>query len=155
MSVRQSPAVTPTHMHIATDCPSPGTVIVAVAGEVDMATSPALHAGILAALNDHAPAVVDIDLSACTFLDCSGLSVLVAAHATAQASGCQMWARYPQGIVRRVLELTELLGMFTAPGDTAPDDTAAKTAIGEYVASPSLVAGVGRSDRPLMAATAA
>jgi anti-sigma B factor antagonist len=123
MSVRPSPAVTPTHMHLVTGFAAPGTVIVAVIGEVDMATAPALQAGLLAALNDHAPAVVDIDLSACTFLDCSGISVLVSAHATAQASGCQMWARYPQRTVRLVLEVTGLLGMFTAP-----DDTAAKTA---------------------------
>jgi hypothetical protein len=58
--------------------------------------------------------------------------VLVAAHATAQASGCQMWARYPQRLVRLVLEVTELLDVLTAP-----DDTTAKMAGGEHAAGPA------------------
>jgi anti-anti-sigma factor len=132
MSVHTSPVPVLAHMQVATRCASPGTVVVAVAGEVDMATAPALHAALLAALANYAPAVVDVDLSACTFLDCSGITVLVAAHATAQASGCHMWARYPQRLVRLVLEVTELLDVFTAP-----DDTTAKMAAGQDAAGPA------------------
>jgi anti-anti-sigma factor len=105
MSARTSPVPTLAHLHVETHCVSPGTVVVAVAGEVDMATAPALHAALVDALTTYTPTVVDVDLSACTFLDCSGIRVLVAAHATAQASGCQMWARYPQRLVRMVLVL--------------------------------------------------
>lgn len=118
MNAHPSPAPVLAHMQVATRSASPGTVVVAVAGEVDMATAPALHAALLAALADHAPAVVDVDLSACTFLDCSGITVLGAAYATAQASGCQMWARYPQRLVRLVLEVTDLLDVLTAPDGT-------------------------------------
>jgi anti-sigma B factor antagonist len=141
MSVHISSGAMAANMRSATRCASPETVIVAVTGEVDLATAPALHNELLAALNDHAPAVVDIDLSACTFLDCSGISVLVSAHATAQASGCQMWAKYPQGIVRLVLEMTGLLDVLTAPYDTA-----VKTATGDLSSSVDDIAvhGVGQ-----------
>jgi anti-anti-sigma factor len=141
MSNHTSPAPTLANMHIATSCVSPGMVIVVVTGEVDMATAPALHAALLDALNDHAPAVVDLNLSACTFLDCSGIRVLVSAHATAQARGCQMWARYPQRIVRLVLEMTGLLDVFTAP-----DDTTAKTAGVERSADPASLPGSAETD---------
>jgi anti-anti-sigma factor len=60
----------------------------AVAGQVDLAIAPALHAALIDALTDRAPTDVHLDLSECTFLDCAGIGVLVAAHATAQASGC-------------------------------------------------------------------
>lgn len=130
MSTHTSPDLSLAHMHVETRCASPGTVVVAVAGEVDMATAPALHAALLAALADHAPTVVHIDLSACTFLDCSGVRVLVAAHATAQAGGHQMWARYPRHLVRRVLAVTGLLDVFTAPNDTTTQNAGGEDATG-------------------------
>jgi anti-anti-sigma factor len=88
---------------------------VAVTGEIDMDTAPALHAALLRALTAHTPTVLNVDLSACTFLDCAGIRVLLAARATAHATDTQMWTRHPQRLVRRVLELTDLLDMFTAP----------------------------------------
>lgn len=119
LPVHTAPVATPTPLHLSTRHTSLGTVVVAVAGEVDMATAPALYAALTDALATHRPAVLDVDLSACTFLDCSGIRVLLAAHATAQAGGCRMWARYPQRLVRLVLEVTNLLDMFTAPDDAA------------------------------------
>lgn len=132
MSAHTSPVPTLAHMHVEARCASPGTVVVAVAGEVDMATAPALHAALLDALTTYTPTVVHIDLSACTFLDCSGIRVLVAARATAQASGCQMWARYPQRLVRMVLEVTGLLDVFTAPNDATAQNTG-----GDHAAGPA------------------
>jgi anti-anti-sigma factor len=124
-------------MHVETRCASPGTVVVAVAGEVDMATASALHAALVDALTTYPSTVVDIDLSQCTFLDCSGIRVLVAARVTAQASGRQMWARYPQRLVRTVLELTGLLDVFTAPNDTTAQNAASEDGLGP--ASPRTV----------------
>lgn len=117
MSIHTSPAPVLAHLHVQTRSLSPHRVVVAVAGEVDLATAPVLQTALADALATYTPAVIDVDLSACTFLDCSGITVLVAAHAAAQARGCQMWARYPQRLVRLVLEVTELLDMFTAPSD--------------------------------------
>jgi anti-anti-sigma regulatory factor len=46
-------------------------------------------------------------------MDCSGIRMLVAAHATAQLIGCQMWARHPQRLVHLMLEVTEVLDQLT------------------------------------------
>lgn len=56
-----------------------GTSTVAVSGEVDVATSPALRAVLLDPEQCPGPELV-LDLRAVTFLDSSGLSVLVATH---------------------------------------------------------------------------
>lgn len=114
-----SPVTELPYLHLTTRRTASGTVLVAVRGEIDMATGPVLHAALLDALGTHSPVIIDVDLSACTFLDASGLRVLVAAHTAAQAAGCQMWARYPRRLVRRVLEVTQLLAMFTAANDPA------------------------------------
>ncbi|HEX6683271.1 MAG TPA: STAS domain-containing protein [Candidatus Limnocylindrales bacterium] len=113
----KSSTATNTQLRLAICCPVPGTAAVAVAGEVDIATAPTLYAALLDALNSHTPVVLDVDLSACTFLDCSGIRVLLAAHATAQTRGCHMWIRHPRRLVRLVLEVTGLLSRFTAPYD--------------------------------------
>ncbi|GHJ45848.1 hypothetical protein Cs7R123_31900 [Catellatospora sp. TT07R-123] len=115
MSQHTSPVTALAQAHLTTRRRASGTVVVTVSGEIDMATAPALQHALLDALTTHTPAVIDVDLAACTFLDASGLRVLVAAHTTAQAAGCQMWARYPQRLVRMVLEVTDLLDMFTDP----------------------------------------
>lgn len=130
MSVHISPATTPSHMQLETRCAAPGTVIVTVAGEVDMATAPALYTALVTALSDHAPTVIDIDLSACTFLDCSGIRALVSARATATAGSCQMWARNPQRLVRRVLEVTGLLDVLTAPDEATTRNVDGEDATG-------------------------
>lgn len=127
MSIPTSPATALASIHLQTRYGSSGTVVVAVAGEVDMATAPDLHTALLNALVVYRPAVIEVDLSACTFLDCSGLRALIGAHTAAQASGCPIWIRHPQRFVRLVLEVTRMLDMFTAPDD-GPDDKARQTA---------------------------
>lgn len=133
MSIPTAPVSAPASFHLQSRSRHTGTVVVAVAGEIDMATAPDLHAVILDALAVHRPAVIDVDLSACTFLDCSGIRVLLAAHTTAQASGCQIWVRHPRRFVRLVLDVTGLLNMFTAPDD-GPDDVAGQPASGHDAA---------------------
>lgn len=108
-------------LRLRTYYPSPGTAAAAVAGEVNLATAPALHAALLDALNTHSPVILDADLSAWTFLACAGLTVLVRAHATTRVAGCQTWASHPRGPVRRVLEITGLLDVFTAPRDASSE----------------------------------
>lgn len=137
MSQYKSPVAAVTQLNLTTNCPSPGRVVVALAGEVDMATAPALHYALLEALITHTPVVLDVDLSACTFLDCSGIRVLVAVHATGQAAGCQVWARYPQRLVRLVLEVTKLLSRFTEPPAMTADATAVR---GETDSTPAVPA---------------
>jgi len=117
MSTTLSPVTALTQLHIDTSWPSPATALVAVVGEVDLATAHELHDRLLQVLRAHAPAVLDVDLAGVSFLDCTGISALVAVRHAAVDAGRQMRVTHPQPIVRRVLEVTGLLGVFTAPID--------------------------------------
>lgn len=94
-------------------------VRVAVAGEVDLATGPHLRKVCLQALAEHRPAVLDICLADVTFLDCSGMSVLVAVRTAARQMGCVTWISDPQPQVARVLEMADLLRALTSPAEPA------------------------------------
>ncbi|WP_433303696.1 STAS domain-containing protein [Actinoplanes sp. CA-030573] len=54
---------------------------------------------------------IDIDMSAVTFLDSSGIGVLVAAHRAAAARGARLALREPAAMVRMVLEIAHLDGI--------------------------------------------
>lgn len=110
-----SPATTSAQLHIDTSHPSPATARVAVAGEVDLATTPALRERLLRVLRDQRPDLLDVDLAGVTFLDCTGIGALVAVRNAALHAGAQLRVSNPQPIVRWVLEVTGLLGVVTAP----------------------------------------
>jgi anti-anti-sigma factor len=107
----------PTQLHIDTTYPSPATARVAVAGEIDLATAAVLRDRLLSVLRDEAPTMLGVDLAGVTFLDCNGINALVAVRNAAVRTGRQMRVTHPQPIVRRVLDLTGLLDVFTAPID--------------------------------------
>jgi anti-anti-sigma factor len=114
MSTTHSPVTALTPLHIATMISSPpGTARVAVAGEVDLATAPEFRERLLGVLHTQAPAVLDIDLTGVTFLDCTGIGALVVVHNAAVHAGCLVRVCHPQPIVRRVLEVTGLLDVLT------------------------------------------
>lgn len=96
--------------------PSEDGVTVKVAGEIDVATSPALRQELHSALDAGAPRVV-IDLSETTFIDSSGLGVLVGAlkrRREADGDGDQpLVLRGLQDPVRKVFEITGLSTLFT------------------------------------------
>ena len=102
-----------------------GTVIT-VAGEVDISTSPALRDACLEAVNDGAGAV-GLDLEGVTFLDSSGISVLVQARQRLVSMGRTLELRAVSRPVRRVLEVSGLgptLGLESGgleSGGLAPD----------------------------------
>jgi anti-anti-sigma factor len=110
-----SPVTGLAQLHIDISYPSAVTARVAVAGEVDLATTPVLRERLLRVLRDHRPDLLDVDLAGVTFLDCTGLGALVAVRNAAIRAGGQMRVSHPQPIVRRVLKVTGLLGVFTAP----------------------------------------
>jgi anti-anti-sigma factor len=117
MSTTLSPVTALPQLHIDTSWSSPVVVRVAVVGEVDLATAHLLRDQMLGVLHEQAPAVLDVDLAGVTFLDCTGISALVAVRNAAVRSGRQMRVSHPQPIVRRVLDVTGLLGILTAPID--------------------------------------
>jgi anti-sigma B factor antagonist len=108
-----SPAVAP--LSIVTIRPSPDTVQVHIAGEIDLATAGQLRVALRAVVAAAAPSTeVRVDLSGVTFLDAIGIGVLVTASAAARDAGVDFAAHSPQGIVKRIIELlgvVELLGI--------------------------------------------
>ena len=87
---------------------SNGSSVVAIAGEIDLATAPA----IANVLNDFAQESVIVDLSAVTFIDSSGLAVLSDAHSRIRRSGGRLAIDCAQPSVRRVFEITSLSALF-------------------------------------------
>jgi anti-anti-sigma factor len=105
----------PVPLRIEVSFPSPGSVRMAVAGEIDLATAPTLGMRLLTVMDAHHPVVIDVDLAEVGFLDCSGIGALVTVRNAAEKSGCQVWVSHPQPLVATVLEVLGLLTVFTAP----------------------------------------
>ena len=87
------------------------TVIIAVRGDVDLATAPALRAECEAAV-ERKPEVVRVDLSELTFLDSSGISVLVKTHQDLDAQGATLVLHRVDDRTRRVLDVAGLADFF-------------------------------------------
>jgi anti-sigma B factor antagonist len=91
---------------------------VAVVGELDIATAPRLSA----ALDVHGDAeLLVVDLTAATFIDSTGVRVLIEADRRSAGSGSRLVVHVDGGPVLRVLELCELDGRMTiVPARAAP-----------------------------------
>jgi anti-sigma B factor antagonist len=82
--------------------------VLAVSGEVDMATAPRLRRDVLAALRD-APEALVLDLTGVTFLGSAGLTVLVEARRSAGTA-----LRVAAGhAARRTIEVAGLTALFS------------------------------------------
>ncbi|WP_433612820.1 STAS domain-containing protein [Dactylosporangium sp. CA-139114] len=90
--------------------PSPdGTVTVTASGELDMTSAPRLINVLRDAIHRHGPSRVDLDLTGVTFMDSTGLQVLVAAN-TDVGGGLRITGTSPA--VHRLLQLTGVLEEF-------------------------------------------
>jgi anti-sigma B factor antagonist len=87
------------------DLPTDGVAGVAVRGEVELATAPALTAALEDGIRRTSGAFV-VDLVAVDFLDSSGIACLVRARALLGRDDRALALVCPPGSVRRVLELT-------------------------------------------------
>jgi anti-sigma B factor antagonist len=92
--------------------------VLAVGGEVDLATSPDLHSAIDAAL-DSGASELWLDLGATTFMDSSGLHVLFQSQTRAQTLRRSLAIICPPGPVRRLFELTGYAERFPLYDDLA------------------------------------
>lgn len=81
--------------------------LVVLAGELDLATASAADAAIAAAANGE-PGKLVIDLRGLTFMDSSGLRMLVAADRRAAGAGYELSIVRGAPAVQRVLEVTGL-----------------------------------------------
>ena len=88
---------------------APGTVLVRAAGELDVFTTPLLRDALLRLPLESLSAVV-VDLAGLTFMDSSGLGVLVAAQKKLRPGGGSLRVVCGGGPVLRMLEITGLLG---------------------------------------------
>jgi anti-sigma B factor antagonist len=82
--------------------------VLAVIGEVDIASSPALRSELEAALDAGAHELW-VDLHATTFMDSSGLHVLLQMHQRAEELRRRLTIICPPGNVHRVLDLTGVI----------------------------------------------
>jgi len=92
------------------DTTSPTTV--ALTGEIDVVSSRRLRSALLAIANSGEHCVV-VDLTNVTFMDSTGLSALVAARKRMLSLEGQIILRSPSPGVRKVLEITGLMRVFT------------------------------------------
>jgi anti-sigma B factor antagonist len=82
--------------------------VIAVRGELDLATAPELEAALLPDLREGGSAL--LDLRGLEFMDSTGVRVIVAAHHAAQEHGgtLALVRTAPDGPVARVLEISGL-----------------------------------------------
>jgi len=115
-----SPVIPSAQLRIDASNPAPGTVRIAVAGEIDLSNSDILHAGLLGVLCAQRPDRIEVDLAGVPFLDCGALTVLVVVGSAAARTGCRLRITNPQPLVRRILDLTGLLDVLTTSTDRTP-----------------------------------
>ena len=94
---------------------APGTVLVRASGELDVFTTPLLRDALLGLPLESLSAAV-VDLAGLTFIDSSGLGVLVAAQKKLRTGGGALRVVCDGGPVLRMLEITGLLGTITVFG---------------------------------------
>ncbi len=88
-----------------------GYAVVSVQGEIDVATAPQLGADLGRVLDGGAEALV-LDLEGVSFLDSTGLGVLVAAHRRTARSGGSLSLVCHEPRCLRVMEITGLTKLF-------------------------------------------
>ncbi|HEU4540271.1 MAG TPA: STAS domain-containing protein [Jiangellaceae bacterium] len=106
-----------------------GCVIVRPVGEVDLSNASTLEAR-LCALIERGHMVVD--LSQVTFLDSTGLSVMIVVHRRGRALGHTLRLSGAQDPVRRVFEITQLDTVLECHDDVGD---AVEAALSEYHAA--------------------
>jgi anti-anti-sigma factor len=97
-----------------------GTLEVSLYGDIDFSNSPGVRERIKDAVARLAPTTVRIDLGAVTFLDSSGIAVLVVAHRMASAEGAVYTVVNASPGVYEHLRLTGLAELFGLPRPPRP-----------------------------------
>lgn len=104
-----------------------GCMVVAVRGEVDLATAPTLKNRLLELVTNGSTAIV-VDLSATDFLDSTGLGAVVAAYKRVRAHDGHLTLVATAARVKRVFEITNLDRV--VPICTTIEDACAKALAG-------------------------
>jgi anti-sigma B factor antagonist len=97
-------------LRIQRDCDEHGVVLV-LGGELDLGSAPELEQQ-LSEIQTEKPDRILVDLSAVSFMDSTGLAVMLRAQQTAQANGHQLCLRPGSRQVQRLFEITGVLERF-------------------------------------------
>lgn len=81
-------------------------------GDISLKVTPQLKKDVEEALASHAFTLVEVDLSRTTFMDSTGLSVLVILHKRGKDRGASLRLLRPSQQVRRILDLVQLSSYF-------------------------------------------
>ncbi|MEU4243619.1 STAS domain-containing protein [Actinoplanes sp. NPDC026619] len=84
------------------------TIIVAPEGDIGVETTATMREVLRQVVESHDGDRIDVDLRAVTFLDSTGLGMLIAAHRAAAAKGIDLKLTDPGPVVRMVLEISAL-----------------------------------------------
>lgn len=106
---RSDRRVTPGASHrfdIATEHLGTGAPVVTVAGEVDLATAPALTQALLGATEEWTGEVI-VDLTGCSFLDSKGLGALIAIRERLEHSNRRLALVQSNRRVMRIFQITQ------------------------------------------------
>lgn len=101
-----------------------GSAVVAISGELDLATAPRLIEALSRPQVEQASAVT-VDLAGTDFIDSAGVRVLVEAARVTADAGAMLSVRGAHGWVAKVLEITgvsDYLNVQTAP-DAVPGES--------------------------------
>lgn len=82
-------------------------VVVAVEGQIDMATVPLLWGSLEEATSAVSTRLI-VDVSGATFVDSTGMAVFLMAHKRLRGQGAELVLRDPTPAVRRVLQVAGL-----------------------------------------------
>jgi anti-sigma B factor antagonist len=93
-----------------------GRAVLAVGGEVDIATAAELRSVIYAVL-DAGAAELCLDLCSTAFMDSTGLHALFDGQVRANELGCRLTLVCPRGPVRRLFEVTGFAERFVLAHD--------------------------------------
>ena len=96
-----------------------GATVVVARGEVDVATAPALRVAVDEAL-DRAPDDVVVDLRGVTFIDSTGLGVLIGARRRSLDAGGRFRVLVTEPRILKVFEITGLADLFTIDPSLEP-----------------------------------
>ena len=81
--------------------------VITLAGELDLAGAPALHACLLEAAASGAD-TIEVSFESVTYIDSSGLGILVSAHKRLQSTGGSLVISQPSERVMRILTISGL-----------------------------------------------
>lgn len=99
-------------MRITTGSDQPGQVVLAISGDLDLASADELLRHAADALKRTDLQTLVLDLSEVTFIDSTGISALVAIRNNAASQTVTLVLRRPAPRVRRLIEITNLDTVF-------------------------------------------